>query len=311
MSGLKVVEWRRDGHHRLSVKTEAGEEVGWVDLESSAFRLDREDLRSEFEAALRDHGVDRLSDGRQILFSADRRVSRPVVTADPIGLHQWDQKTVDLATSVDRPERPWTDLALNKPGQGIRTLAKSHRSAAPVRTTFARLFNVHTDERAYRLGADGEEAIGDQLARLPAGWRALHSVPVGCHGADIDHVVIGPGGVFAIDTKHHPSSSVWVAGDIFLVNGVRQPYVRNTRVEARRTERLLSGIAGFSVPTTGVVAVVGATRGFKVKEQPHCGSVHVVTRRGLTPWLTERPTWLDAWEIDCVYAYARRSTTWA
>ena len=311
MSGLKVVEWKRYGHDRLYVKTETGEDVGWVDLKSSKFGLDREDLRSEFELALREHGVGYLSDNGRVLLTADRRVCRPIVTADPMGLHQWDQRPADCPTTPDQPERPWTDLALNKPGQGIRTLARAHRNAAPVRTTVARLFKVHTDERAYRIGADGEEATGRQLAHLPRGWHTLHSVPVGTHGSDIDHVVIGPGGVFAVNTKHHPNSSVWVAGDTFLVDGVKQSYVRNSRFEVKRTQRLLSEAAGFPVPIIGVIAVVGASKGLKVKEQPQGGVVHVVARRMLTRWLTERPILLDAWEIECIYAYARRSTTWA
>ena len=309
MSGLKVAEWNRYGHHRLYVKTESGEDVGWVDLTTSTYALDREDLRSEFESALREHGVGYLSDGGRVLVTTDRRVCRPTVTADPIGLHQWDHQS-EGPTTADQPEQPWTDLSLNKPGQGVRSLAKSHRNAAPVRTAVARLLHVHTGERAYRVGADGEEVTGKQLAHLPTGWHALHAIPVGCHGSDIDHVVIGPGGVFTVNTKHHPNSSVWVAGDTFLVNGVRQPYVRNSRFEAKRTERLLSASAGFPVPTTGVIAVVGATKGFKVKEQPQGGAVHVVTRGWLLGWLTERPVRLDASEVASLYEYARRSTTW-
>ncbi len=310
MSGLKVVEWKRYGHHRLYIKTEAGEEVGWVDLESSQFELEREDLRSDFELALREHGVGDLSDGGHVSVPADRRVSRPTVTADPMGLHQWDQQSDDCPQTADQPERPWTDLALNKPGQGIRALAKSHRNAAPVRTTVARLLKVHTDERAYRVGADGEESTGKQLADLPAGWHTLHSVPIGSLGSDIDHVVIGPGGVFTVNTKHHPNSSVWVAGETFLVNGERQSYVRNSRFEAKRSERLLSVMAGFSIPVTGVIAVVGAVKGFKVKEQPQGGTVHVVSRGRLARWLTDRSTRLDALEVECLYAFARKSTTW-
>jgi Nuclease-related domain len=310
MSGLRVVEWKRHGLHRLYVKTEAGEDVGWVDLKSSQFGLEREDLRSEFESALREQGIGYLSDGGRVLVTTDRRVRRPTVTADPMGLHQWDQQPDDCAPEVDPQEPPWTDLARNEPGQGIRSLARAHRSAAPLRTTVARLLKMHNDERAYRVGVDGEEETGEQLARLAAGWCILHSVPVGSHGSDIDHVVIGPGGVFTINTKHHPNSSVWVAGETFLVNGARQPYVRNARFEARRTERLLSERAGFSVPTTGVIAVVGANKGLKVKEQPQGGTVHVVERGLLTRWLTERPTRLDASEIERLYAFARKSTTW-
>lgn len=309
MSGLRVVEWKRYGHHRLYVKTGAGEEVGWVDLQSSRFELDREDLRSEFELALREHGIGYLSENGRVVMSADRRVCRPTVTADPMGLHQWDQQPADCPKTEDQAEEAWTDLAQNKPGQGVRALAKSHRRAAPVRTVVARLLKVHTDERAYRVGADGEEETGKQFALLPAGWRLLHSVPIGSNGSDIDHVVIGPCGVFTVNTKHLPNSSVWVAGETFLVNGERRPYVRNSRFEVKRAEHLLSEAADFAVPVTGVIAV-GAAKGFKVKEQPQSGTVHVVARRLLARWLTERPTRLDASQVELLYARARRSTTW-
>ena len=53
MTRLKVVEWKKYGHHRLYLKTQSGEDVGWIDLMSSRFELLREDLRSEFELALR------------------------------------------------------------------------------------------------------------------------------------------------------------------------------------------------------------------------------------------------------------------
>ncbi len=52
-------------------------------------------------------------------------------------------------------------------------------------------------------GAEGERRVGAALAELTAdGWLALHGVSLG-HG-DVDHVLIGPGGIFTIETKSHP-----------------------------------------------------------------------------------------------------------
>ena len=84
----------------------------------------------------------------------------------------------------------------------------AHRQAAPVKTLLARVLGVHTDERAWRIGADGEEAVAARLAKLGGHWRVLHAVPVGDRGSDIDHVVIGPAVVFTINSKHHPHASV-------------------------------------------------------------------------------------------------------
>jgi hypothetical protein len=57
---------------------------------------------------------------------------------------------------------------------------------------------------------------------------------VGDNGADIDRLVIGPGGVFSLNAKHHPGGKVWVGGNTLMINGHRQPYIRNSRFEAQR-----------------------------------------------------------------------------
>lgn len=53
---------------------------------------------------------------------------------------------------------------------------------------------------SYRLGFDGERVVGEHLNRLMAdGFEVFHDVPF--DGFNIDHVVVGPPGVFAIETK--------------------------------------------------------------------------------------------------------------
>lgn len=51
-------------------------------------------------------------------------------------------------------------------------------------------------------GAEGERQVGTALADLAVdGWMALHDVSLG-HG-NVDHILIGPGGIFTIETKSH------------------------------------------------------------------------------------------------------------
>lgn len=51
-------------------------------------------------------------------------------------------------------------------------------------------------------GAEGERRVGAALAELTAdGWMALHGVSLG--RGDVDHILIGPGGIFTIETKSH------------------------------------------------------------------------------------------------------------
>jgi hypothetical protein len=210
-------------------------------------------------------------------------------------------------TTIPAPD---ADLTLNLPGEQARRQAVLAREAAPMRSVLARLVGVHNEERAWRIGADGEELVGRSLARLvrkDPRWRVLHSVPVGERGSDIDHVVIGPGGVFTLNSKHHPDARIWVAGNTFVVNGARQPYIRNSRHEAQRAARLLTAACGFDVPATGVVVPVRVDR-IDIREQP--ADVQVMDRQALVRWLRRLSVVLDDTAVEAVHAQARRLSTW-
>jgi hypothetical protein len=54
----------------------------------------------------------------------------------------------------------------------------------------------------WRRGAEGEERVGRVLDGLQqTGWFALHDVALG--RGNIDHVLVGPGGLYTIETKGH------------------------------------------------------------------------------------------------------------
>lgn len=72
----------------------------------------------------------------------------------------------------------------------------------------------------YERGADGEHATAEALAPLEAqGWVARHDVAWPARPrANIDHVVIGPGGVYVIDSKNW-SGDVEVRDQVLRQNG--------------------------------------------------------------------------------------------
>ncbi len=52
-------------------------------------------------------------------------------------------------------------------------------------------------------GATGEEQVGELLEGLgDRGWRVVHDASLG--RGNVDHILIGPGGVFTVETKSHP-----------------------------------------------------------------------------------------------------------
>lgn len=204
------------------------------------------------------------------------------------------------------PGVDWVDLAANRAGQQTALQASMLAAEAPVRTMVARLLDAKTEERGWRVGAKGERAVGRTLARPPRPWRALHAVPVGTQTADIDHVIIGPAGIFTLNTKHHPGGKVWVGGNTVLVNGARTHYVRNARHEAVRAGKLLSKACGTRVVPTPMVVLVGCD--LTAKSQP--ADVVVVHRDHLVATLSRLPRVYTTEEVEALYAWARRSTTW-
>lgn len=166
-----------------------------------------------------------------------------------------------------------------------------------------------TDERAWRVGADGEVRVARRLSKLGDSWRLLHSVPVGNRGSDIDHVLIGPAGVFTVNAKNHPRARAWLAGNTLMINGQRVPYVRNSGHEARRAARLLTAHLPFEVPVSGLAVLVGV-RALIIKRQPDDRAVVVATPRAAVRWLRRRPRVLTMEQIEEIHRVARRSTTW-
>ena len=281
MGDLRVIRWARHGKERYYVKDASGVDLGWVDGITGVVTASAELTSVVAEAVDNFRGL------------ADR-LQPPAPAADP----------------------EWTDLALNRPGQAARERAEEERAAmreqSRVGAWVARALDVKTDERAWRVGADGEEAVGDRLDRLTMqGWHVLHAVPVGSRGSDIDHVLIGPGGVYTVNTKTHRGKKVWVGGDTIMISGQRVPYVRNSEFEAERAERLLSKGAGFPVVVRPVIVFITGTLipDVTIKSPPQ--RVVILDRTDIPGAFRKAPARLSEQQRDAVYAAARRSTTWA
>ena len=318
METTTVTRWRRYGKDRLYATDAAGVKIGWVDLLSGHHHPESPERAAELAVAVAawqltstlepQPGPAKTATGD--LSEAPAANTSPAAApsvAIPPPLPYDDVQT--LASEV--PEQPgWEDLSDRRAGAMARQQAVALKQAAPVRTFLARAFGVHTDERAWRIGADGEEKVAAQLVQLASKdprWQFLHAVPVGENGSDIDHVAVGPGGVFTLNAKHHPGAKIWVGGNTLLVNGQRQALLRNSAHEARRTARLLTAACGFPVTAVGVVVPVGATD-VVIKSPPT--DVHVINRRALAQRLRHRPPTLSDDAVTAIFTAARRSTTW-
>ncbi|HMH94207.1 MAG TPA: nuclease-related domain-containing protein, partial [Streptosporangiaceae bacterium] len=158
----------------------------------------------------------------------------PDLGRSPEGPASWPD---DSHWVVREPE--WDDLAANKPGSAALARSRELRRERPLLTTAADLLGFRSAARLFAIGAKGERIVGRRLDRWAArdGWHVLHAVPVGRHGADIDHVVIGPFGVVTINTKA-TGTSVWVGQYGMRRGGTTVDYLRKSRAERTRAGRL-------------------------------------------------------------------------
>ena len=289
-------------HDMLYVTDAAGTKVGQINLGSGKVTMDLPERRPAFDRFVASWRAENTAS-----LEADKTL------ADDPGLSTAtveDQPAIGIDASLPREvvgeESVWRDLSKNRAGQAVRERAVELRAEAPVKTFVARVFGVHTDERAYRVGADGEEGVAWRLRKLGDGWHVLHSVPVGEKESDIDHVVIGPPGVFTLNTKNHSRKKVWVAEKAFMVSGQKTNYLRNSRHEAARASKLLTASCGFDVQVEPIIVVIAAE--LTIKAQPT--DVHVVARKRIGKWLERRPATLSPAAVEAIYEMARRDTTW-
>jgi hypothetical protein len=118
-------------------------------------------------------------------------------------------------------------------------------------------FRPSPDAVAWRRGAEGERRTARLLDPLERhGWAVLHDLAVPGSRANIDHLAIGPGGVFVIDSKQYrgrlrldASGRLWHGGYPLA------PALRTVDFEADQAAQVLADPDVVVVP---IVAVHGA-----------------------------------------------------
>lgn len=209
------------------------------------------------------------------------------------------------------PNEQWAKVEIadtlvgRRAGGSPATRAHELRRAAPLRTSIARLLGVHTDERAWRKGRTGERVTAWWLGRLPEGWHLLNDVPVGERGANIDHLIVGPAGVFTATAKNL-TGKVWIGPRAVRHNGHPTDYLPKSTHEAERASRLLSAALGRTVTVRPVLAILADE--WTIKEKPT--DVFVGPPRGVKDWLLRLPAVLGPRDVIDIAGAAAKPATW-
>jgi Nuclease-related domain len=127
-------------------------------------------------------------------------------------------------------------------------------------------------------GATGEEQVGGLLDGLQEGWHAIHDASLG-HG-NVDHILIGPAGVFTVETKSHPGP--------VRVGRVHGATLRQAQAQRRAIER----VTGLEVEPLIVYSRAWVDRPLARRK-----GVRILPARMLPRYLDRRPGSLSTAQV--------------
>lgn len=90
----------------------------------------------------------------------------------------------------------------------LRALAASSRD---------QVADLERQANAWEAGAAGERIVAEHLDTLPSGFHVLHDrlLNPGKSKANLDHIVISPGGIYLIDAKNWAGTITVHDGDLW------------------------------------------------------------------------------------------------
>lgn len=265
MDVLRVIPTWRHGRERLYVCLPDGRNLAWYDRETARVNLLGEDHEED------------------VLTALGPFLSGPVSVGPP---------PVPTPAELARLSlHPDDDLAPNRPGEAL--LIALDREPGPAR-------RLRPDPRRRALSA--ERAVGEALDRMDgAGWHTLHSVPL--PGGDrIHHLLIGPGGLYAVHALYARKQRVTVAGPrVALGRHAPRPLPLRVRSEADRASYALTA------EVRPVLVLVGASA-VTVPAPPR--EVRVLTDADVGS-LARTGGVLKPADVEALHAMARDRNTWA
>ena len=134
-------------------------------------------------------------------------------------------------------------------------------------------------------GARGEEAMAGMLARLSDDWHIYHDFVAGKY--HVDHVLVGPAGVFAVETKNWRDQVALESGELIAGGHVPDhPPIAQATAEAKAVGAVLAR-AGWTGEVFPVVCFASGTfkDGFA-----QSGKVLVANAEAFVKWLVEQPS---------------------
>ena len=160
--------------------------------------------------------------------------------------------------------------------------------------------NVAAGPAVLHQAKAGEAHLVEQLGQLPhQGWHVWHGLPL--HNAGLDHLVVGPPGIFSIKTKNL-SGRVRVLERAIYVNGRLTDYRRKALIESSWVAQRLRQLSHQHFEVTPLLVFIAEE--VVVRQKPD--RFTALAAHELQGWLTEQRRVLDEQAIRNVCTWVAR-----
>jgi len=266
-----------------------------------------------------------LGDG--IITTGEVRSTSASASAGPSHPDAPDDGAADSPTSSLAPVHSLPALsqpALSQPAEwapvhrAVLECLDLQAGAAP-QSLLARFFGVDPLVRAARRsysGALAELALSEAFDGLGAEWTVVHSVPVGGDRNEppstLDHLIIGPAGIFSVAVLSHAGQSVWVGERTFIVNDERLGHLASAEEWALATGRQLESALSARGARTDVVVMPCLVVDSPARLEVHhrSGRIQVITARNFMAWLEALPRLASPTLVETQSTVALEASTW-
>jgi hypothetical protein len=119
-----------------------------------------------------------------------------------------------------------------------------------------------------KLGIEGEEITAKVLESLGNDYKVLHSIPLEFNKKDLDHIIVGPTGVFLVNSKNYRSKSLLIDNEYIIYNKKRYTDPIDIRRDSDLVEKL------FNIKVNPILCLIN-NNNLKIKSSNITKVLHV------------------------------------
>ncbi|MET1044999.1 MAG: nuclease-related domain-containing protein [Microbacteriaceae bacterium] len=205
----------------------------------------------------------------------------------------------------------WSEaLRIGTAGYETMRACLTAQEVAPARRSArARWFGIDPltpSARPLFYRAVAERRVGLLLEELGGQWDVLHAIPRTDPDQPLEHLIVGPPGVFVLRGYDLGAGDVWLRGATLVARRHRQS-LDDLQEQAEYASRMLGLATALPIEVRPIAVLLDPGR---VWARPDGAGLIVLSNRELVTWLLSRPSRYCGDEIVALSVAAETAATW-